>query len=139
MAAGCGELAREFFERFWNQRDAAAFDEMSAPESMSHLPDGTTITAQQFRDAQYPAFLGSFPDLHIEIEDVLESGDRAVVRWFAKGTHGGDAMGIPASGRNVGFRGMTWFQFRDGRIAAGWNCWDHGGLMHQLAQTAAAD
>jgi len=129
MAAGSGELAREFFERFWNQRDATAFDEMSDPESVSHLPDGTTITAGRFRDEQYPAFLDAFPDLRLEIEDVLEDGDQAVVRWLGKGTHRGDGMGISASGQNVEFRGMTWFKFRDGKIVAGWNCWDHGGLL----------
>lgn len=138
MAASSGELARDFFERFWNRRDAAAFDEISHPESMSYQPDGRAMTAQQFRDAQYPEFLKAFPDLHVEIEDVLEDGDRAVVRWFARGTHHGDGMGCKASGQEIGFRGMTWFVFRDGRVVEGWNCWDQGGLMQRIGGAAPA-
>jgi steroid delta-isomerase-like uncharacterized protein len=138
MAASSGQLAREFFERFWNKRDATAFDDISDPDSMSCLPDGTEMTAQEFRDAQYSEFLKAFPDLHVEIEEVLEDGDQAVVRWFARGTHHGDGMGCRASGQRISFRGMTWFVFRGGKVVKGWNCWDQGGLMQLMSQAAPA-
>lgn len=138
MAASSGEIAREFFERFWNRRDVTAFDEMSDPTSMAYQPDGTAMTAQQFRDVQYPEFLKAFPDLHIDVEDVLESDHQAVVRWLATGTHSGDGFGSRATGQKVAFRGMTWFTFHNGKVGSGWNCWDLGGLIQRINQAAPA-
>jgi steroid delta-isomerase-like uncharacterized protein len=136
MTASNGELARQFFERFWNQRDPSTIEDLSAPESVAYHPDGSQSTPQEFRDTQYAAFLDAFPDLHIKIEDILESRDQAVVRWVASGTHKGDGMGIKASGQPIEFRGMTWFTFRNGKITKGWNCWDYGGLMQGLWRSA---
>ena len=49
------------------------------------------------------AFFVAFPDLHGTAEDTVAEGDRVVVRLTWKGTHRGDLMGIPASGRPVSF------------------------------------
>ena len=43
-------------------------------------------------------------------------GDHVVVRWRVRGTHLGAGLGMPATGRPVNFRGMTWLIFKDGVI-----------------------
>jgi steroid delta-isomerase-like uncharacterized protein len=86
----------------------------------------------------YRPLVQAIPDLHFTLEDVLARGDEAVVRWLATGTHAGDGLGVPPSGRPVRLRGMTWLVFRDGKISEGWDCWDLGGLMKSLRGPAGA-
>jgi len=43
--------------------------------------------------------------------------------------HTGHELGIPASGRQVQFRGMTWMTFKDGKIVEGWDAWNLGALL----------
>jgi len=60
-------------------------------------------------------------------------GDRAVVRWHARGTHRGDGLGgmLPTN-RKVDFRGMAWLTFRSGVIVEGWDSWNLGRLLESL-------
>jgi hypothetical protein len=44
----------------------------------------------------------------------------------------GDGLSVPATGKPVRFRGITWMRFRGGKIAEGWDAWNAGGLMQQL-------
>ena len=47
-----------------------------------------------------------FPDIHYTVEDMIGEGDRLVARWSTKGTHKGEFMGIPPTGRSVAFSGI---------------------------------
>ncbi|HEX6984512.1 MAG TPA: ester cyclase [Planctomycetaceae bacterium] len=136
MSERNAELARRFFQEVWNERRAETIDELVHPGGVAHHTNGELTSAEQFRDIVHKRFLDAFPDLHIEIEDVLAAGDQAVVRWSANGTHLGDGLGVKASRQKVAFRGMTWFVFRDGKIVEGWDCWDHGGLLQALWRAA---
>src|SRR6185437_4717934 len=48
-------------------------------------------------------FRRAFPDLQADIEDIFESGDRVAVRLRMRGTHEGDYLGMPATGRAVSY------------------------------------
>ena len=133
MSQSTAELAREFFEIVWNQKLEDAMEQLAHPDGVSHQVFGDVIGFNAFRDNIYRPFINALPDLHIEIEDVVADGDQAVVRWRATGTHLGDGLGMPPSGRQVKFAGMTWLAFRDGKLAEGWDGWDPGDLLHRLA------
>lgn len=132
QAARTADLARRLFEHVWNGRRGEEIAEFAHADGVSHRTDGSTIGREDFLAAVYHPFVGAVPDLHFAIEDVLASGDQAVVRWFLTGTHTGDGLGILPSGRPVRLRGMTWLVFRDGKISEGWDCWDLGGLLASL-------
>ena len=57
-----------------------------------------------------------FPGLRVTTEEVIVSGDRAVVRWTAVGTHDGDLLGIPATHREVRMTGIDILRIADGVI-----------------------
>lgn len=72
-------------------------------------------------------------DFVFTIEDQIADGDRVCTRWTWNGTHKGDFMGIPASGKKVTMTGMTIHRCRDdGKVAEGWWQYDRLGLMDQL-------
>lgn len=76
--------------------------------------------------------LDAFPDIQVEVEDTAADGDHVVVCWRARGTHRGDGLGIPATGRSVDFRRMTWLTFKNGVIVEGRGSWNLGRLLESL-------
>lgn len=50
----------------------------------------------------------------------MAEGERLVQRWTASGTHKGDFIGVPPSGKQVTFHGFSIYQLADGKIAKDW-------------------
>lgn len=125
------ESSRRWFEEVWNQRRAAAIDEMLIPESVGHLVGGDVRGPDAFKPI-HAEFLAAFPDLHLSIEDIVADGDNVVVRWLATGTHAGDGLGFRATQEAVSFRGISWHKYRDGKLCEGWDGWNLSGLIEQL-------
>jgi len=78
-------------------------------------------------------FRRAFPDLHAEIEDIFASGDRVAVRLRMRGTHEGEYLGIPPSGRTVSYVSHEFYRVEDGLIAEEWICSDTAGLFQQIS------
>jgi len=58
-----------------------------------------------------------FPELAVEIREIVADGDTVIVRGRLKGTHDGPFLGIPASGANVDVPDVTIFRLKEGKIA----------------------
>lgn len=132
MSTSNETLARRWFEEVWNQRRTATIDELLAPESICHSPDGPIRGIAEFKQRVHAAFLSAFPDLKVTVVGTVAEGEEVVVRWRAEGKHTGDGLGFPPSDRHVSFQGMTWIQFRDGKMIEGWDCWDQTGVIESL-------
>ncbi len=126
------EVARDWFETVWNRRDIAAALEVVGPDVMAVSEGGVIRSAAQFREQVYLPMIQALPDLRVEILGTVGEGEEVVVRWVARGTHAGEGMGLPASGRKVEFSGMTWFRICDGLIVEAWDRYNLGGLLHFL-------
>ena len=74
----------------------------------------------------------AFPDLHFTIEDLLTDRDRVVLRWTSLGTHLGEFLGKPATGRQVPSSGVDVYRIEPGMIAETWSHWDVLGVLRQL-------
>ncbi len=80
----------------------------------------------------------AFPDLHMEPHDVLVSGHKAVARVSATGTHRGEFMGMPASGRGVNVQLIDIIRFGDDGLAREhWGIFDQMAMMRQLGAIPA--
>lgn len=69
----------------------------------------------------------AFPDLEITFDEQFAAGDRVVDRWTGRGTHEGELMGIPPTGRSVTASGISIH-----RIAETWNTYDAAGMLRQV-------
>ena len=77
--------------------------------------------------------LAGFPDLRMEPQDVLASDDKVVIRSKITGTHQGELMGIPATGRSIDVSVIDIIQFRDDGLAhEHWGVIDSMAMMQQL-------
>ena len=73
-----------------------------------------------------------FPDLHACIDDLVAEGDRVAVRLTFRGTHQGEFLGVPATGRTVSYVSHEFYRIADGLVAEEWICSDLASLQGQL-------
>ncbi|MGH3109962.1 MAG: ester cyclase [Gaiellaceae bacterium] len=76
----------------------------------------------------------SFPDLHSSIDEMVAEGDKVSVRATSTGTHDGDFMGTPPTGRHISFEYSEIYGISDGMIQTYWCLPDMAGLMRQVTQ-----
>ena len=121
-----------YTDAVWNRHDVDAIDEYYASEYAHHdvsRPDVTSLAdyKQWARD-----LLAAFPNLQVSADDLVAEPNKAVKRWTATGTHDGVLAGIPPTGRQVTFHGVSVYRFADERIVESWYCYDLLGLLQQL-------
>jgi predicted ester cyclase len=127
-------LLRRWFEQVWNQKDEAAIDEMFHPQGKSHgFPDADTVLLGPgaFKEV-HRTFCAAFPDLHVDLEDIVSEGDRVAVRWRVSMTHLGDHLGFPATGKKGTLDGSTFLIVKDNVVTEGWNQMDLQALIQKL-------
>lgn len=78
-------------------------------------------------------YRAAFPDLRMDPEDVLVSGDKVIARVRATGTHQGEFMGLPATGKSVDVQLIDIIEFgADGLAHEHWGVVDTMAMMQQL-------
>src|SRR5687767_518825 len=92
-------IAQQYIEEVWNQGRLELIDQFFDPNYVNHNPSpgqaqGTAALKQLIAGMRAAA-----PDLHSTIDDMIAVDDKVVTRWTARGTHQGDLMGIPPTGR----------------------------------------
>jgi len=127
------ELALRWFEEIWNQRRPEVIPELLHPDARGHM-EGQEVHGQEEFRLVVDEILGALPDLHITVEDILADDRAAVVRWQFQATHTGHGLGLAPTNRRVICSGMTWFEFRDGKVIEGWDRWNQAAFVHQLQQ-----
>lgn len=132
MSAENKALVRRFFEEVFNQGNLDLTDEMYDPGYIDHnrppgLPPG--VAGLKALVGMYRA---AFPDVRMKIEDQISEGDKVVTRWTATGTHQGDLMGIPATGKVATVTGIDITRIVGNKIVENWNQFDQMGMMQQL-------
>ncbi|HEX3470076.1 MAG TPA: ester cyclase [Silvibacterium sp.] len=82
--------------------------------------------------AYYEAFWSAFPDANVKVEDLLEEGNKISLRFLLTGTHRGQFLNLPPTGRSISVPGMTIVQFQNGKCVERWSIADSVLLFTQL-------
>jgi steroid delta-isomerase-like uncharacterized protein len=107
-------------------------DELVEPDALMRTPLPIEATGAQLLKEVFARLLRAYPDLHITIEDLVEEGDKVVCRDTVTGTHQGEYMGIPPTGKSVTYDEIFIARFAGGRIAETWGVVDVLSQMRQL-------
>jgi steroid delta-isomerase-like uncharacterized protein len=107
-------------------------DELVAPDAEIRAPLPIEATGAQLAKELWARLLRAYPDLHITIEDMIEEGDKVVFRNTVTGTHQGEHMGIPPTGKSVSYNEVIIVRLAGGRIAETWAVVDVLSQMRQL-------
>jgi steroid delta-isomerase-like uncharacterized protein len=134
-------LIRRWFREVWNEGREATIDELFAESCVAYgLGDRETEVRGPAHMKPFVRNLrGSFPDLHISIEDILAEEDKVMVRVLVKGTHGGSGLGVPPTGRRIRVAGIVLIRVSKGQIVEAWNSWDQLGLLRQIGALPLAE
>jgi predicted ester cyclase len=108
----------------------AAMDELFAPDYVYHGPFGEMDLADWKQMG--PAWYAAFPDTHLTLEDLIAEGDTVAWRYTFRGTHQGEFMGAPATGKVVTFTGILISRFAGGKDVEEWESMDMLGFLQQL-------
>ena len=130
-----GESPRALYERVIeaiDTGDVSLLELALAPDVVDHNP----VPGQPPGRAGFEHWLGvvrtAFPELTVDVEDVVVEGDRVAARVMWRGRHGGPFLGLPATGRPVEFRAHHMARVADGRIVEFWGVADLLGALEQL-------
>jgi steroid delta-isomerase-like uncharacterized protein len=122
---------RRFVDEVINRGDTSALSDLVHDEYIYRSP-GEELRGPEGLALLFNGYRSAFPDLALEIDDLVAADDATVMVFTLTGTHRGDLLGIPATGRRVRVNGMVRSRFRDGKIADEWEILDQYALFEQL-------
>ena len=129
-------LVDAFIQDLFTKGDLDAVDRYLDPHFVDHDPpladgppgrEGLRMAAAMFREA--------LPDWHSDLDLLVAEGDIVVEVFTASGTHRGELMGVPGSGKTLTLRGINVFRIDGDRIVERWGRLDQLGLFQQLGLT----
>jgi predicted ester cyclase len=121
-------VVRDCFENA-SQGKFDALDAIVSPDYVLHPED---IRGVEGLKEMVKAYRSAIADLHITIDHQFTEGDYVATRYTIRGSHDGDLMGTPPTGRDVEFTGLTVSRCRDGKIVEEWELVDTVGLLRQV-------
>jgi steroid delta-isomerase-like uncharacterized protein len=122
----------------WNAQDLDAAEELLAPEFVRHDANLRDVVGPQAERQHIADDLAAFPDLHFEIKQLIAEGDLVAARYLVQGTHRGEFLGIPGSGRPVTIQAVESYRLAGGKLADQWVVLDALGQLQQLGSDPGA-
>jgi steroid delta-isomerase-like uncharacterized protein len=110
-------VVRRLYEEYLNPGNLAVADEIIAPECPLYFGSRLMGTGPEASKQTRAMMWSAFPDLRLTIEETIAEGEMVAERLTGRGTHQGEFMGVPPTGKQVEFAGMGLFRVREGKIA----------------------
>jgi len=126
------QFMRQFVEEAINKKNLDAIDELVAEDFVEHVPFPGQGPGREGLRQVLATFLSAFPDIRWTLEEQIAEGEKVVSRFTMTGTHRGDFLGIPPTGKSVNIWGVVIDVVRDGKFAESRIIMDTLGLMQQL-------
>jgi steroid delta-isomerase-like uncharacterized protein len=131
-------LIARFIEEIFNRGNMRVADEVLAPDFIEHeqLPPGIPNNREGVK-VLTTLLRTAFPDFKATIEDILAEGNKVVVRMTWSGTHQGEFMGVPPTGKRVSIGVIDIIRISGGKLVEHWGQMDSMGMMQQLGAIPA--
>ncbi len=113
--------------------DVDGFGELLSDDFVEHEETPGLAPTKDGVKTFFRMYIAAFPDLRLAAEDILSSGDKVVARSRATGTHQGEFMGMPATGKSIDVQLIDIIRFGDDGLAhEHWGVFDALAMMQQL-------
>ncbi len=132
-------LCMRIYDEVFNQGNVEVVDEVIAADAVDHSPppNSTGDVREDLKDFTR-LMRGAFPDARFTVHQMIAEGDVVAAHCTFEGTHQGDFMGIPATGRPASMDFMDFVRVVDGRCTEHWGVGDVGALMQQMGPPPSA-
>ncbi len=125
-------LLRRFYEELWSQGDLEAIPQLVAEDFVDHHRPPGAPPGREGLASLVATWRTAFPNMRETCEDLIAEGDKVVGRFTMRGTHGGEFMGVPPTGKRVTMNGIDIVRVAGGKIAEFWYGEHLLELMQQL-------
>jgi steroid delta-isomerase-like uncharacterized protein len=115
-----------------NSGNLNALREVFAPTVVDRDPASDQSPGPEGFIQFFTGFRAAFPDLNISVEQLVANDDNVAIAYTITGTHQGDFLGIPATGRAIKARGVQIARFENGQIVERWGSSDQLGILQQI-------
>lgn len=113
-------LMRRIYDEMWNlSNPSLAFEIFERPEGVERFVS---------------QFLLSFPGLQHTVEGMIEEGDQVAVQFSARGSHQGQWLQFPPTGKSIHYTGVTVARIEGDKIVKHHTWWDKMSLVEQLSK-----
>lgn len=119
-----------------NQRNFDLLNQIISPNYVNHDMPAPAPGPEGLK-AVLGAFIQGFPDMQIVLEAKIAEGELVCTRGYFTGTHKGEFMGIPATGKAVKINYIDIWRFQEGLAVENWVRLDNMGMMQQLGLVPA--
>ena len=127
-------IVQRMIDEVMNQQNLAVVDELFAADYLMHNPAWPMEVKGPEGFKQWTGMMLEpyFSDSEVAVNDIIAEGDKVAVHWTWTGTHTGEFMGIPPTGRQIAITGTSIHRFADGEFVESWVSYDTLGMMQQL-------
>ncbi len=126
------ELARKMMEA-WGKGDFVSYKELLAPDFVFYFPSNSPNPMSPDELIEFAKmYRKAIADISWNMEELIASEDKVIIRFIEKGTHVGEFMGIPATGNKYETSGIGIIRIENGKIVEMREEFDMLGLYQQL-------
>ena len=124
------EIVRLFFLKGYNENDYEETAKLLADNYYDHSPAAARCPSDAINILKIVQ--DSFPDMKVEIIDLIEENNKVVGRFKFTASHIKEYMGIAPSGRKIHWEAIEIFRIDRGKIVKSWGYWPDSDILKEL-------
>ena len=125
-------VVRRLVDEAQSRGNIAVVDELLAEEFIDHTPFPGVPPTREGVKMLFGYLRTAFPDLHVRVDEQIADESKVVTRKTFEGTHRGEFMGVPATGRPISFEVIDILTLDSGRIVEHRMVVDRLGIQQQM-------
>jgi steroid delta-isomerase-like uncharacterized protein len=114
------KVVQQLSEEVFNQHNADKLGDFFTKDGKWHGGALGTVEGAQNMVGLFQSVFSAIPDLHLSIQEVVAQGGTVVARVVVEGTHKGNLLGIPASGKHLRWDGVDLYKLENGKVTDDW-------------------
>ena len=122
-----------------NKGNLDDFREVFAPDVKDHDPAPGQGPGPDGFIAFFTDLRTAFPDLKVEVEEMVADEEKVAIAYTLTGTHKGNFLGIPPTDKKIKARGVQIARFKDAKIVERWGSSDELGILKQIGAVKGAE
>jgi steroid delta-isomerase-like uncharacterized protein len=131
MSAANKALIQRYLE-IWNTGNLTLIDELLTPDVVCRFYGLAEVHGLEAFKQMAPYWKAAFPDFLFTIETIIAEDNLVAMHGSWSGTHRGEYLGIPATGKQITETGTRFYHIKEGKIAEMWGDENVLGLLQQL-------
>ncbi len=114
------KIVNQLVEVVFNQHNPDRIGDFFAKNGKWHGGVLGTVEGVENIIGLFRGVLSAIPDLHLTVQEVIAQGDTVVARVVVEGTHKGNLLGVPASGKHLRWDGVDLYKLANGKVTDDW-------------------